>query len=91
MRQVELVARLLEHVGEPLPAVGRLESDLGLAVDPPEQRHERVGVVGDPAREQLAAVLVEGRDLRALAVQVDADRIHPWASLDPDFQLRPEA
>jgi hypothetical protein len=87
--QVQLVAVVLEQVGEPLPAVGRLERDLGLAVEPAEQRHERVGVVGDPAREQLAAVLVERRHVRALAMQVDADRIHPRASFDPDFKLRP--
>jgi len=76
---------VLEQVRQPLPAVGRLERDLGLAVELAELRHERVGVVGDPAREQLAAVLVERRDVRALAMQIDADRIHPRASFDPDF------
>jgi len=91
MRQVELVARLLEHVGEPLPAVGRLDSNPGLAVDLPEQLQEGLRVVVDPAREQPAAVLRDDRDLGAPLVQVDADRIHPWASFDPDFQLRPEA
>jgi hypothetical protein len=30
MREMELVARLLEQVGEPLPAVGRLQRDLDL-------------------------------------------------------------
>jgi hypothetical protein len=68
MRQVQLVAVVLEQVGQPLTAVGRLERDLGLAVELAEQRHERVGVVDDPAREQLAAMLVERRDVRPLAV-----------------------
>jgi pyruvate formate-lyase activating enzyme-like uncharacterized protein len=49
--QVQLVAVVGEQVGQPLPAVGRLERDLGLAVELVEQRHEGVGVVGDPARE----------------------------------------
>jgi hypothetical protein len=63
MGQVQLVAVVLEQVGQPLPAVGRLERDLGLAVELAEQRHERIGVVDDPAREQLAAALVERRDV----------------------------
>jgi hypothetical protein len=66
-------------------------SDLGLAVEPAQQRDERVGVVGDPAREQFAAVLVQRRDMRALAMQVDADRIHPRASFVPGLNLTPEA
>src|SRR5215216_5064469 len=41
-------------------------------------------MVDDPAREQLTPALVESRDVRALAMQVDADRIHRWASFDPD-------
>lgn len=34
------------------------------------------------AGEKLLAVVERG-DVRALAVQVDADRIHLWASSDP--------
>jgi len=82
---VQLVAVVLEQLRQPFPAIGRLERDLGLAVELAEQRHERVAVILDPAREQLPAPLVERRDVRALAMQVDADRIHPWASFDPDF------
>jgi hypothetical protein len=84
MREVELVARLLQDVGQPLPAVGRLERDPGLAVDLRQQLEERGGIVVDPARENLPPLLVERRDVRAPLVQVDADRIHPWASFDPD-------
>jgi hypothetical protein len=83
--QVQLVAVVLEQIGEPLPAVGRLERDLGLAVEFAQQRHERVGLVDDPARQQLAAVLVDRRHVGALAMQIDADRIHPRASFNPDF------
>src|SRR5919202_1387529 len=53
MSQVQLVAVILEQLRQPLPAIGGLERDLGLAVEPAEQRHERVGVVDDPAREPL--------------------------------------
>ena len=63
MRQVQLVAGVLQHVGEPLPAVGRLERDLGLAVDPRQQLEEGLGVVCDPARDQFAAVVIEHRHL----------------------------
>jgi hypothetical protein len=45
------------------------------------------GVVDDPPREQLAAVLVERRHVRPLAMQVDPDRIHRWASFVSDFIL----
>jgi hypothetical protein len=33
MGEVELIACILEQLGEPLPVVGRLERDLGLAVE----------------------------------------------------------
>lgn len=68
MGEVQLIASLLPDVGEPLPAVGRLERDLGLAVDALEQLEERLRVVDDPPREQLAAVLVEHGHVGALAV-----------------------
>src|SRR5688500_4838365 len=83
MREVKLEARLLEQLGQPLPTVGRLDRDLGLAVDPPKQLEKRGRVVFDPAREDLPPLLVDDRDVRAALVQVDADRIHPWASSDP--------
>ena len=63
MGEVQLAASLLQDVGEPLPAVGRLERDLGLAVDPLEQLEEGLGVVDYPARQQLPAALVEHRDV----------------------------
>jgi len=61
--QVQFVAVLLEQVGQPLPAIGRLKRDLGLAVEFPEEREESAGGGDDPAREQLDAMLVERRDV----------------------------
>jgi hypothetical protein len=78
------MAGVLQHVGQPLPAVGRLQRHPALT-DALQQRQERLRVVDDPPRQQLLARLVDDRDMRALAVQVDADRMHPWASLHPGF------
>src|SRR6266540_3419337 len=76
MGEVQLVALLGEQVGEPLPAVGRLERDLQLAAELGQDRLQRLRVVRDSAREQLPALLVEGGDLRALAMEIDADVDH---------------
>ena len=72
MREVHVKAGVLEQFGEPLPAVGRLERDvraLGLA----EHREDRLPAGRDPLLQGQIAVLVDDRDLRAAAVQVDAD------------------
>src|SRR5205814_5739208 len=76
MREVQLVALLLEQVGEPLPAVGRLERDLQLAAELGQDRFQRLRVVRDSTREQLPALLVESGALRALAMEFDADVDH---------------
>jgi hypothetical protein len=58
MREVHVLARLLQQVGEPLPAVGRLERDvrpLRIA----EQLLERFAVIDDPPRQRQLAVLVD--------------------------------
>jgi hypothetical protein len=68
MGQVELVACVLEQVGEPLPAVGRLEGDPGVAFEFGEELEEGGRIVGDPPRERLGALLVDHRDVRALAM-----------------------
>ncbi len=72
VREVHVIAGLLEQLGQPLPAVGRLERDMR-ARRVAEQLAERLAVVDDPPRERQLAVLVDDRDLRAPAVQVDAD------------------
>ena len=70
--EMYVIACLLEQVGQPLPAVGGLERHVR-PVRVAEQLPERAWVVDDPARERKLAVLVDDRDLRAPAVQVDAD------------------
>jgi hypothetical protein len=54
---------------------GRLERDRGLASNSPTNATNVSGSFTIRRREQLAAVLVERRDTRALATQVDADKI----------------
>jgi hypothetical protein len=49
---------LLEQLGQPLPAIGRLERKLGLLAEPAEQLAEALTIVDQPAREQLSAVLI---------------------------------
>ena len=45
-------------------------------------------VVDDPSRQDPVAGLVDDRDVRALAMQIDTDRIHPWVSSHPDLNVR---
>ena len=72
VREMHVVAGLLQELCQPLPAVGRLERDVR-APRLAEQLHKRVAVVDHPPREQQLAVVVDRRDLRAATVQVDAD------------------
>lgn len=51
MREVQLIARLLEQVRESPSAVDRLKRNLELALDLPEQLHERPRLVSNPPRE----------------------------------------
>jgi hypothetical protein len=83
MREVQLITGLLEQLSQPLPTIGRLQRHPGLAIDPRQQLQKRLRVVDDPARQHLGAIRVDHGDVRALAMQVDADRIHLWASSDP--------
>src|SRR5207248_539935 len=77
---MQLVASVLEHVGQPLPAVGRLQRDPAVAVDLAQQLQEDRRVIDDPPREQHVAFLVDNGDVRARAVQINPDRMHAWAS-----------
>ena len=49
MSEVELVTGAFEHVSQPLPAVGRLQRDLGVIAYFLQQLEKRSGVVADPA------------------------------------------
>lgn len=91
MRQVQLAPLGLEQLREPLPAVGRLQREASVLTELAEQFTEALGVVDQPAREQLLAGLVDDRDVRALAVQLDSDVNHAWASFGPGTQHAPGA
>jgi hypothetical protein len=82
---------VLEQLGQPLPAVGRLQREPRLLTQFAEQLAESLGIVDEPAREQLLAALVDDRDMRALAVQVDSDVNHAWASFARGTQCAPGA
>jgi hypothetical protein len=73
---MQLVPFRLEQVSEPLPTISRLERDLQLTAQFGQDRLERFRVVRHSAREQLRPCLVEGGDLGALAVEIDADVDH---------------
>jgi len=89
MGEVQLVAGLLQQIGQPLPAVGRLERDPSVIAQSVQQLEEGLALVDDPPREQLLALVVEDGDLRALAVEIDPDVHHCWASFGPDFDDAP--
>jgi len=70
-----------QQVGEPAPADGGLEGDLDrLRRQLTEDAQELVGLARDRAVEDRLPRRVDGSELRALAVQVDADVHHDWAS-----------
>jgi hypothetical protein len=89
MRQMQLVAGILKQVGQPLPAVGRLQRDRGVIAQSLQDFEEHLRVVDDPAREQLPTLAVEDSDLRAVAVEINPDVHHSWASFGPDFDDAP--
>ena len=68
MREVKVIAGVLQQFREPLPAVGRLNSDLALALQAAEQLDERLAAVDDPPRQHQLAVFVDHGDVRAVAM-----------------------
>jgi len=89
MRQMQLAALGLEQLGQPLPPVGGLEREPVVVAQLAEQLAEALGVVDQPPRQQLLAALVNHRDMRALAMQVNPDVHHAWASFGPGTQRAP--
>jgi hypothetical protein len=72
VREMNVVAGVLEQLGEPLPAIGRLKRDMrsaGVA----KQLSDRLASSRDALGDGQLSVLVDDRDLRSAAVQVDAD------------------
>ena len=78
--EMELDPLALEQVGQPLPAEGSLERHRRPLRELSERGKQGLRLVDDPAGEQLLAVLVERAELRGLAMQVDPDVHHYWAS-----------
>ena len=72
VREVQVIAGFLEQLGQPLPAVGRLQHDVR-ALRVAQQLQKRLAVVDDPPRELKLPVLVDHRDLRTAPMQVNAD------------------
>jgi hypothetical protein len=72
VREVHVKAGVLEQLGGPFPAVGRLQRDMRV-LRIAEQLADRLAPCRDPFGQRQLAVLVDDRDLRAPAVQVDAD------------------
>src|SRR3954447_24356238 len=89
MREMQLAILVLEQLGQPLPAVGRLQRELRIGAELADQLAEHLLVVEQPPRHRLAAGLLDHGDLRALAVQVDSDVNHAWASFGPGTQRAP--
>src|SRR5712691_2485211 len=82
MGHVRVDAGVGEQIGEPEPAVRRLEGHadrpwLELAEDSPEV----LGAARNAAAEQDRSVLGESRDDRSLAVEIDSEIHHAWASI----------
>ena len=66
-------AACLEQVGGPVPAIGRLEHDLGIGAGLGQLQRQRHRVVVDPDGLQHLTVGGHAHDDRAAAVQVDPD------------------
>jgi hypothetical protein len=63
VRQMQLAALMLEQLCQPLPAIRRLQRELGLLTELAQQLAEALAVVDQPTRQQLVAVLVDDRDV----------------------------
>jgi hypothetical protein len=82
MGHVGLDARVGEQVGEPAPAVRRLEGDADrLGLELPEHPPERVPAVVEPSRQDRRAGLVEGHHVADLAVRAGPRRCTPLLGL----------
>jgi hypothetical protein len=60
---VEVIARLFEQLGQPLPAIGRLQRDVCPALGVAEQLQEGLTVVDDPTRHRQLTLLVDNGDV----------------------------
>src|SRR5207247_6123514 len=82
MGHVRLDPGISEEIGEPAPAVRRLEGHAERAgLEFAEDMPEVIGAARDAAAEQHRPVLGQGGDDGALAVQIDSEIHHDWASI----------
>jgi CHASE2 domain-containing sensor protein len=73
--QVHVGADRGQHVRRPVPAVRRLQHDLGLLAGAAHDLRQQLGIVADPHRLQHLAVLIGAADHRSAPVQVDPDEL----------------
>ena len=88
---MQLAAAILQQLRQPLPTVGGLKRELRLVPKFCDHRLEDVGVIDDPPREHLHAALVDGGDVRALAMQIDTDVNHRGPPSGREQTQRPRA
>jgi hypothetical protein len=91
MRQMQLAAAILQQLRQPLPTVGGLQREGRLVPELGDHLLEDIGVIDDPTRQHLHATLVDGRDMRALAMQVDTDVNHCGPPSGREQTERPRA
>src|SRR5271166_326060 len=80
MSQVQLIAAVLEQLGEPLPAIGRLHRDLALTLQASEQLEELLTAIRDPLRQKQLALLIDHRDMRTATMKINPNSGHESAS-----------
>jgi hypothetical protein len=71
MSKVKLDPLSVEQIQQPLPTERGLERDPRFPSQLHEDRAQYIRIVPHPAREQLDPLLVEGRNVRGPAMQVD--------------------
>jgi hypothetical protein len=81
MHQVRLQLALLQQVSQPSPPVGRLEGDPRAGLQLVENSSQVLGAVLVVVVRELGSCLVQHGDLAPLAVHIDSDVNHLWASL----------
>jgi hypothetical protein len=88
---VQLAAAVLQQLRQPLPPIGGLQRERRLTPELGDHLLKDVGVVDDPTRQHLRAALVDRRDMRALAMQIDTDVNHCGPPSGREQTERPRA
>ncbi len=85
MSKMELDPLGLEQVGEPPPTKGGLQRNPRFSAQLREDRAQHLRLVRHPPREQLQTLFVESGNVRAPAMQVNADVDHDALLSDPEL------